>query len=87
MARNLWACPHTASWSRHRAGARGRGVFGDLTVRENLTLGAYSARARNDEAANLDRVHALFPQAGERSGQVVRTMSGGEQQMVAIGRQ
>ena len=64
----------------------GRGVFGDLTVRENLTLGAYSARARDDQAANLERVHSLFPKLIERSGQVVRTMSGGEQQMVAIGR-
>jgi branched-chain amino acid transport system ATP-binding protein len=64
----------------------GRGVFGDLTVRENLILGAYSARAREDQAANLDRVHGLFPKLIERSGQVVRTMSGGEQQMVAIGR-
>ncbi|MFU8864503.1 MAG: ABC transporter ATP-binding protein [Rhodobacterales bacterium] len=64
----------------------GRGVFGDLTVRENLTLGAYSARARDDQAANLERVHALFPKLVERRAQVVRTMSGGEQQMVAIGR-
>ena len=64
----------------------GRGVFGDLTVRENLILGAYSDRARLDEATNLERVHSLFPKLIERSGQVVRTMSGGEQQMVAIGR-
>lgn len=64
----------------------GRGVFGDLTVRENLILGAYSDRAREDEAANLERVHSLFPKLIERAGQVVRTMSGGEQQMVAIGR-
>ncbi len=64
----------------------GRGVFADLTVRENLSLGAYSARARDDEAVALDRVHALFPKLRERAKQVVRTMSGGEQQMVAIGR-
>ncbi len=64
----------------------GRGVFGDLTVRENLILGAYSARAREDQTANLERIHALFPKLIERSAQVVRTMSGGEQQMVAIGR-
>lgn len=64
----------------------GRGVFGDLTVQENLLLGAYSARARADQAANLDRIHALFPKLVERRGQIVRTMSGGEQQMVAIGR-
>jgi branched-chain amino acid transport system ATP-binding protein len=64
----------------------GRGVFGDLTVQENLLLGAYAKRARDDEAANLDRVLGLFPKLGERRRQVVRTMSGGEQQMVAIGR-
>lgn len=64
----------------------GRGVFADLTVRENLTLGAYSARARDEEAVALDRVYALFPKLRERARQVVRTMSGGEQQMVAIGR-
>jgi len=64
----------------------GRGIFGDLTVRENLVLGAYSNRAREDETANLERVMSLFPKLGERQGQVARTMSGGEQQMVAIGR-
>jgi branched-chain amino acid transport system ATP-binding protein len=64
----------------------GRGVFADLSVRENLTLGAYSARARDAERQTLDRVHALFPKLSERSKQIVRTMSGGEQQMVAIGR-
>lgn len=64
----------------------GRGVFGDLSVRENLVLGAYSNRARTEEAANLDRVYTLFPKLRERGAQIVRTMSGGEQQMVAIGR-
>jgi branched-chain amino acid transport system ATP-binding protein len=64
----------------------GRGIFGDLTVAENLTLGAYAERAREDETANLDRVLALFPRLAERKRQIARTMSGGEQQMVAIGR-
>ena len=64
----------------------GRGVFGDLTVQENLTLGAYARRARDDEAGNLERVLSLFPKLAERRRQTVRTMSGGEQQMVAIGR-
>ncbi len=64
----------------------GRGIFGDLTVEENLTLGAYSDRARGAERTNLDRVYALFPKLEERRRQVARTMSGGEQQMVAIGR-
>lgn len=64
----------------------GRGIFGELTVLENLTLGAYSRHARGEEAANLDRVHLLFPKLAERHKQMVSTMSGGEQQMVAIGR-
>jgi branched-chain amino acid transport system ATP-binding protein len=64
----------------------GRGIFGELTVRENLLLGAYPARARAKEAATLDRVLGLFPRLRERLKQTVRTMSGGEQQMVAIGR-
>ena len=64
----------------------GRGVFADLTVQENLVLGAYAMRARDDEEGNLDRVYTLFPKLAERRRQIVRTMSGGEQQMVAIGR-
>ena len=64
----------------------GRGVFGDLTVKENLFLGAYPRRARANEHRNLERVLELFPRLRERLPQSVRTMSGGEQQMVAIGR-
>jgi branched-chain amino acid transport system ATP-binding protein len=64
----------------------GRGIFGDLTVRENLFLGAYPRRARASEARNFERVLALFPRLAERLAQTARTMSGGEQQMVAIGR-
>jgi len=64
----------------------GRGVFGALTVRENLLLGAHPARARQGEAARLEGILSLFPRLTERMGQAVRTMSGGEQQMVAIGR-
>ena len=64
----------------------GRGIFGDLSVKENLLLGAYSNRARRDEDVNLGSVLKLFPKLQERQGQIVRTMSGGEQQMVAIGR-
>ena len=64
----------------------GRGIFGDLSVKENLLLGAYSNRARRDENANLGSVLRLFPKLQERQGQIVRTMSGSEQQMVAIGR-
>jgi branched-chain amino acid transport system ATP-binding protein len=64
----------------------GRGLFQDLSVRENLLLGAHPARARVGEAGRLAAVLALFPRLAERMAQRVRTMSGGEQQMVAIGR-
>lgn len=64
----------------------GRGIFGELTVAENLLLGANPRRAREGEAARRKQVLSLFPRLGERLTQSVRTMSGGEQQMVAIGR-
>ena len=64
----------------------GRGIFGDLTVRDNLMLGANPARAREDQAQVYDRLIRLFPKLEERANQIARTMSGGEQQMVAIGR-
>ena len=63
-----------------------RGIFANLPVIENLRLGAYSKRARDKETANLALVHELFPKLDQRRNQIVRTMSGGEQQMVAIGR-
>jgi branched-chain amino acid transport system ATP-binding protein len=63
-----------------------RGIFADLNVQENLFLGAHPKRARADEARNLERVYTLFPRLAERKKQMVRTMSGGERQMVAIGR-
>jgi len=64
----------------------GRGIFGELTVLENLRLGANPERARDAEAENLERILDLFPVLAERRKQIARTMSGGEQQMVAIGR-
>jgi branched-chain amino acid transport system ATP-binding protein len=64
----------------------GRSLFGELTVAENLLLGAYARRARAAEAANRARVRALFPRLSERLAQTARTLSGGEQQMLAIGR-
>jgi branched-chain amino acid transport system ATP-binding protein len=63
-----------------------RHLFGPMTVMENLSLGAYPRRARAGSAATLERVFDLFPRLKERRRQAVRTMSGGEQQMVAIGR-
>ena len=64
----------------------GRDLFGELTVLENLILGAYPRRARGEETTNLDHVMTLFPKLAERRKQMARTMSGGEQQMVAVGR-
>lgn len=64
----------------------GRGVFGDLTVEENLALGAYARRARASAAESRHFVYELFPKLRDRRAQFVNTMSGGEQQMVAIGR-
>lgn len=64
----------------------GRRLFGDLTVAENLALGAFPRRARSHERTERERVLALFPRLAERLEQKARTMSGGEQQMVAIGR-
>jgi ABC-type branched-subunit amino acid transport system ATPase component len=63
-----------------------RHLFGPMTVMENLSLGTYARRARAGAPASLERVFALFPRLAERRRQKVRTMSGGEQQMVAIGR-
>ena len=64
----------------------GRQVFPRMTVRENLLLGAHRARDRGDIAPRMERVHELFPILRQRSGQVAGTLSGGEQQMLAIGR-
>ncbi|HLS56736.1 MAG TPA: ABC transporter ATP-binding protein [Zeimonas sp.] len=63
----------------------GRRIFPNLTVRENLELGAFT-RARERRADNLERVFATFPRLKEREAQKAGTMSGGEQQMLAIGR-
>ena len=64
----------------------GRGIFGDLKVQENLILGAHPKRARQKQSENMDLVFGLFPILGARRNQIAKTMSGGEQQMVAIGR-
>jgi branched-chain amino acid transport system ATP-binding protein len=64
----------------------GRRLFGHMTVEENLSLGAFSARAHPERQATLGRVYEIFPRLAERRRQVARALSGGEQQMVAIGR-
>jgi len=64
----------------------GRGLFAGMTVLENLELGAFNAAARSTMDESLRLVYDLFPVLKERKKQVARTMSGGEQQMLAIGR-
>ena len=64
----------------------GRHVFGRLTVEENLTIGAYSSSDKEKLKKNIGMVYEIFPRLAERKGQLARTMSGGEQQMLAIGR-
>jgi branched-chain amino acid transport system ATP-binding protein len=64
----------------------GRRLFPRMTVQENLELGAYRRPARGGRDEALTRVHALFPRLAERSRQLAGSLSGGEQQMVAIGR-
>lgn len=64
----------------------GRKIFGRLTVRENLEMGAYSKRAWSSSGDELKRVYELFPVLEQRSSQLGGTLSGGEQQMLAIGR-
>ncbi|HXF89152.1 MAG TPA: ABC transporter ATP-binding protein [Xanthobacteraceae bacterium] len=66
--------------------AEGRQIFPSLTVAENLAMGALLPRARAERARNLERVFALFPTLAERQRQYAGTLSGGEQQMLAIGR-
>ncbi|HEU5347163.1 MAG TPA: ABC transporter ATP-binding protein [Ktedonobacterales bacterium] len=64
----------------------GRRVFSRMSVRENLEMGAYMRKDRSELDADIDRIYALFPRLKERDKQVSGTMSGGEQQMLAIGR-
>jgi branched-chain amino acid transport system ATP-binding protein len=82
-----------SGWQSHRVCnlgigqvAEGRQVFPSLTVDENLEMGAMLPRARAHRTSNRERVFALFPVLAERSGQAAGTLSGGEQQMLAIGR-
>ncbi len=64
----------------------GRRLFSRLTVRENLEMGAYARRDRAGIRSDFDRVYQLFPRVKERNRQLAGSLSGGEQQMVAIGR-
>jgi branched-chain amino acid transport system ATP-binding protein len=64
----------------------GRRIFPNLTVKENLLLGAYNRRARQNIKESLEKVYKMFPILKEREMQVAKTLSGGESQMLAIGR-
>lgn len=64
----------------------GRNIFGNLTVYENLKMGAYLVRGRRNIKERISRVYDLFPKLKERKGQLAESLSGGEQQMLAIGR-
>jgi branched-chain amino acid transport system ATP-binding protein len=84
---NLQACPpHDIVAKGISMVPEGRGIFAKLTVEENLDLGAYLRRDRAGIAADRDRAYRLFPRLRERRNQVAGTMSGGEQQMLAIAR-
>jgi branched-chain amino acid transport system ATP-binding protein len=64
----------------------GRRLFPNMTVEENLLLGSYSPATRKNRKENLDKIFGMLPRLAERKKQIARTMSGGEQQMLAIGR-
>ena len=64
----------------------GRGLFPEMTVEENLLMGGHVPRARAERAEAIERVYALFPVLKERRRQVTSTLSGGQQQMLAVGR-
>ena len=91
--RILYRGTDIAGWPSHKVCdlgigqvAEGRQIFPTLSIAENLAMGAMLPRARGARQQNLDRVYALFPALAERSHQLAGTLSGGEQQMLAIGR-
>jgi branched-chain amino acid transport system ATP-binding protein len=81
---------HLSAHARARAGLalvpEGRQLFTEMTIYENLEMGAFSPRARAAFTQNLEKVYELFPRLKERARQKAGTLSGGEQQMVAVGR-
>ncbi|WP_375411431.1 ABC transporter ATP-binding protein [uncultured Bradyrhizobium sp.] len=64
----------------------GRQVFPEMTVQENLEIGAYVPKAKAERSSSLDLVYSIFPRLADRKKQLAGTMSGGEQQMLAVGR-
>jgi len=65
---------------------KGRQVFPEMTVQENLEIGSYVPKAKAERARSLDLVYGIFPRLADRKKQLAGTMSGGEQQMLAVGR-
>ncbi len=78
--------PHELVARRMAHAPEGRGIFPALTVRDNLRLGAFLRKDRTDIASDLEKQFTLFPRLKERASQVAGTLSGGEQQMLAIAR-
>jgi len=78
------------TWNLIEAGLvmvpEGRMVFKDMSIEENLALGAYPRRCRTGRAGNLERIYTLFPRLKERRAQLAGSLSGGEAQMLAMGR-
>lgn len=81
---NAWPHQITAMGVAHVP--EGRKIIGDMTVKENLLMGAYTRRDRQEIQASLEEVFERFPRLKERARQLAGTLSGGEQQMLAIGR-
>ena len=80
------AAPHAVVERGIAIVPEGRRLFGSMTVEEHLDLGAFAPRARPERARRREQVYAVFPMLRERRRQVVRALSGGQQQMVAIAR-
>ena len=78
--------PHEIVYKGIAMVPEGRRIFGRLTVAENLDMGAYTRRSKQEIEADLERIYNLFPRLKERRSQVAGTLSGGEQQMLATGR-
>ena len=81
---------HVSAYKRAQMGIgyvpEGRRVFGNMSVEENLRMGGYAMKDEKEKQKNIERVYEIFPRLAERKDQLARTMSGGEQQMLAIGR-
>ena len=85
--RDLTAIPsHRVSEQGIAVVPEGRRIFPEMTAADNLGVGAYNARARGESDETLAWVYEIFPRLEERSGQMAGTLSGGEQQMLAVGR-